>query len=500
MRQIPLLVFLTFCCLESWSQQVVEFTRVDKNGVTKTIRTDRPDTLTSLPQPKILARSSQSIDQLIFATKADSVLFEKVNKQMYQLMRVGDENKVLDSLMELYRLLRERSIGTRKLYRPHPDFFPADSLAFEKDKSQIVSLSISNRKDKSLPKELFECSALEELELVNTSIRKLPRKLKKLKKLKAIYIYNNRPSQALALRKNTSVETLVIRGENPSKLPSRYAAFRSLRYLDLSYNNLKAFPKGTSRIKNLKELIVSGNSITLEDDVIALHPTLEKLDFGKNKIARVPASIRQFPQLKLLKFNHNQITAVDPAIQQLTRLEQLSFYSNNLKSIPTGVLGMRNLREIDLYYNEIEKVDPAIAQWSKLEILYLAFNKIYSLPQQWDSLKQLRELYLHNNRISSIPSSIGSLFRLHTLRVNNNLLTEIPGSLQQLQQLEYLDVSNNSIRMMPLNTLQFPKLKILSLVANAWEAETKTSLIAQTKSLREKGVVVHLNSFDESIE
>jgi hypothetical protein len=47
---------------------------------------------------------------------------------------------------------------------------------------------------------------------------------------------------------------------------------------------------------------------------------------------------------------------------------------------------------------------------------------------------------------------------------------------------------------------QFPKLKILSLVANSWEIDTKTKLIAQTKSLREKGVVVHLNSFDESVE
>lgn len=500
MKRLTLLVLIQLTSHKIWSQQVLEFTRIDQNGVAKTIRTDRPDTLSSLMQSKLFARSAQSNDQLVFANKADSVLYEKVNNEMLQMMRVGDENKVLDSLMDMYRQIRERSIGTRKVYRPHPEFFPADSLVFEKDKSQIVSLSISNRLAKSLPKELFECSALEELELVNTSVRKLPRKLRKLKKLQAVYVYNNRTSKSFVLRKNTSVERLVIRGEDPSKLPIRYKAFRNLRYLDLANNNLTSFPKGTGRNKKLVELIVSNNKITLENDAIDLHPSLEKLDFGKNKIIRVPASIQQFPKLKLLKFNHNQITAVDPAISRLTKLEQLSFYSNNLKTIPTGVMELRNLKEIDLYYNEIEKVDPTIAQCKHLEILYLAFNKIYSLPQQWDSLKQLKELYLHNNRISSIPSSIGSLSKLHTLRVNNNLLTEIPGSLQQLQQLEYIDVSNNSIRTMPLNTLQFPKLKILSLVANAWETETKTSLIAQTKSLREKGVVVHLNSFDETIE
>jgi len=499
MRSIIAFSFLLIG-IESWSQQVVEISTVDKNGVTKTIQTNRPDTLIQEGKQKIEHRSALSFDQLIFQSKTDSVLFEKVDRQMQQLLRSGNDNELLDSLMVMYRQLRERSLGTRKVYLPNPDFLPIDSLVFESDKTIVRALSISNLNINQLPESIYACTQLEELELVNTAIRKLPRKLKRLKSLKAVYIYNNRPAKSLKLKKNTSVETLVLRGENPSKLPSRYSAFRSLRYLDLSNNGLTAFPKGTSKNKKLKELIVSNNKITLENDAIALHPTLEKLDLGKNKIARVPASIQQFPQLKLLKFNHNQITVVDPAIGKLTKLEQLSFYSNQLKSIPTGVLALQNLKEIDLYYNEIEKVEPAIAQWKKLEVLYLAFNKIYSLPEKWKSLIELRELYLHNNRISSISPSIGSLPCLHTLRINNNLLTEIPGLLQQLQQLEYLDLSNNSIRQMPLSLLQFPKLKILSLVANSWEAETKTDLIVQTKSLREKGVVVHLNSFDESIE
>jgi len=500
MIRFLIVLLISFTSLRSQCQHIVEFTKVDKNGAVKTVRTDRPDTLPGYSKPKIEPHGAQSFDQPIFKIKSDSILFEKVDKQIKHLMKIGDDNSTLDSLMDIFRQLRERSMGTRKIYRANIDFLPYDSLVFERDKTKVRALSISDSKMKNLPKSVYECSQLEELELVNTFITKLPRKLRHLKNLKAIYIYNNRSVKNLKFRKNTSIEMVVIHGENPANVPTRFAPLKSLRYLDLSYNNLNTFPTGTASNKKLKELILSNNKITLENDAIDLHPTLEKLDLGKNKITRVPASIQQFPQLKLLKFNHNQITAVDPAINRLTKLEQLSFYSNNLKTIPTGVMEHRNLKEIDLYYNEIEKVDPNIAQWKHLEILYLAFNKIYSLPQQWDSLRQLHELYLHNNRISSIPTSIGSLSKLHTLRVNNNLLTEIPGSLQQLQQLEYIDLSNNSIRTMPLNTLQFPKLKILSLVANAWETETKTSLIAQTKSLREKGVVVHLNSFDETVE
>jgi Leucine-rich repeat (LRR) protein len=105
---------------------------------------------------------------------------------------------------------------------------------------------------------------------------------------------------------------------------------------------------------------------------------------------------------------------------------------------------------------------------------------------------------LHNNRISSLPESIGNLNQLKVLRINNNLLTLLPSSVSKLILLENLDVSNNSLYTLPDGFINKAPLKILALVSNPWDAETKVKLSNLTKLLREKGTIVHLNSFDES--
>jgi hypothetical protein len=38
------------------------------------------------------------------------------------------------------------------------------------------------------------------------------------------------------------------------------------------------------------------------------------------------------------------------------------------------------------------------------------------------------------------------------------------------------------------------------LVANPWQAEAKNNLLTLTKILRQRGVIVHLNSFNEEVE
>ena len=61
-----------------------------------------------------------------------------------------------------------------------------------------------------------------------------------------------------------------------------------------------------------------------------------------------------------------------------------------------------------------------------------------------------------------------------------------------------LDVSNNNLFTLPDGLITTAPLKILALVSNPWDAETKVKLNDHTKLLREKGTIVHLNSFDES--
>jgi Leucine-rich repeat (LRR) protein len=494
---------MTVCNL-TLAQTLIEIP-IDSAGRKRIIHTNRPDTLSKnkqssrLEAPQVPVQNSFS-EEPVFKSKNDSLKYTTAQLVIRQMMEGKNFNaQKLDSLLVTIQKLRANSIiGYRKIYSPHSTFFSFDSLSTKPNRTGITKLSISTKHYRKISREILACKNLEELELVNTSIQKIPKSLQKLPQLKTISVYNNLSKRPLKLGKNKNIKKLIIRGDHPELIPINYAKLPNLNNLDLADNEMTAFPRGTSKNKFLKELNLSSNKLTLTKDKIRMHSSLEKLDLGKNKISEIPNSIQFFPVLKALTCNHNAIAKVNVAIARLQKLEELSFYSNQLVAIPKGVYQLPNLREIDLYYNQIEKVDSAVANWHKLEVLYLANNKVFSLPESLGELHQLQALYLHNNRISSLPESIGNLNQLKVLRINNNLLTLLPSSVSKLILLENLDVSNNSLYTLPDGFINKAPLKILALVSNPWDAETKVKLSNLTKLLREKGTIVHLNSFDES--
>ncbi len=440
-------------------------------------------------------------EEPIFRSKEDSAQFAAVQHAISKSYTETTDPKRIDSLFKLSsQLFMSRVVGFRKVYCAYPDFIQYEKLNEHSNFSQIKELSISKGKFKSIPSQVFKCKNLEVLQLVNTSLSRLQRKVNRLPNLKMVILFNNKPTKSLKIKKNKTIETLVIRGEKSDYLPKSYKNLKRLAKLDLSNNALTEFPNGANLNKNLKELILINNAITLSENAIKHNPHIEKLDLMKNKVIKVPASIANLTNLKTLRFNYNEIRDVAPEINQLKKLENLSFYHNELTSIPHGVYQLGSLKEIDLYYNQIEKLEDNVINWQNLEILYLAFNKIYSVSDTLCNLPNLRELYLHNNRLSSLPEELNKLTNLKVLRINNNNLLHLPTSLTQLTYLENLDLSRNEIQSLPTDFFNFQHLKILALIANPWDAETKEMLPEKAKELRAKNVVVHLNSFDESLE
>ena len=441
-------------------------------------------------------------EEPIFKSKSDSAQYAALQNVLNKSFIGSTDPKVMDSLFQLRAklMMNDRILGFRKVYRANPDYVPYENLKNHTDLSQIKELSVTGGNVKALPDEALKCQNLEVLQLVNTSILRIPRKLNRLSHLKVIIVFNNRTGKPLKLKKNSNVETLVIRGDQPQYLPTNYRNFKSLVKLDLSNNSLTEFPKGINRNKKLKELILMNNGITLSNNGIVPNPYLEKVDFFKNRITNVPSSIANLTNLKTLKFNYNLVNEVAPEISQLKKLENLSFYNNKLTSIPYGVYQLESLKEIDLYYNEIEKIEEPIKNLKNLEILYLAYNKVYSITDHLSDLQHLSELYLHDNRLHSLPENLNNLKNLRVLRINNNSLLQVPAFISRMNNLENLDLSKNEIQSLPKDFFNLQHLKILALVANPWDAETKEMLLEKVKELRAKDVVVHLNSFDETVE
>ena len=432
----------------------------------------------------------------IFVNKRDSAEYSLVWDAILEIMKspqrddgYRDSKVKLDSLYQLQARFKDKIIGYKIIYQADKKFTRYEDLATGLIRPELVTrLSFADNRLKSLPRKVFLCKNLTELELVNTSIKKLASKLNTLEKLQSIYVYNNSISGKLRLGKNTKVKALVIRGVKSDNLPRTYKNFKMLDTLDLSRNiGLHTFPN-IYKNKELNKLNLLENNITLVDLKNISNNSLEELNLMKNKIKVVPNAIGSFSALKKLAFNYNEISEVKPGIGNLKKLESLSFYQNRLTIVPSGIFDIPRLRVIDLYYNQISSVGPEISKLKNLRVLFLANNKLTSLPENLGDLTNLRELYLHNNRISYLPESLQLLKNLRVLRINTNQFTLFPSAVLVLRELENLDFSRNFLHQFPTELAEFIKLQILALNDNPWENTADVERTAE--GLRSLGTIV----------
>lgn len=448
----------------------------------------------------------------VFRTKEDSLVYatlqEKLTQLRNQALAATPGTKKYDSLTALNRelaqqLMKVMSTGVvrmRMIYRSDPFLTSYAEMVRTGKPADVRKLSISGNGRKELPDSLFLCINLEELELVNWKLKRLPRKLNSLSHLKEISILNNQPTGQLKLSRNKTIKELNIRGdEGNGHLPRRYRALRNLETLDLSRNNLTKFPN-LSGSRELKKVILLFNDLTLDDLKHRQPSSIVEVNLANNKIKYVPASIGAFSSVKKLNFNNNQIDSVSPAIGSLRDLEELSFYKNRLSTIPSAVYALPRLRVIDLYFNDIARADARLGEMKNLEILYLANNRLYTLPPNLGQLAGLKELYLHHNRLSNLPESVGELKGLTVLRINDNQLLEFPQFLYSLDELQNLDISHNQIQALAMNDFAFKKLKIFALVGNPWDEQTRQALPSFAEKLRQNKTVVHLNTYEDTVE
>lgn len=445
-----------------------------------------------------LSASAQEIIP-VFKTKSDSVAYFTNQTAMRNHDPLAPKFVRMDSLWEVQqRIIRTGILGWKYTYKPDPTFVSLEDLiAGNVAAENVRKLSVSYSDNKKLPAIVWKCSNLEEIEFINTRIQKLPRQLNKLNELHAIELYNNRPSGRLKLSSNKNVTFLKLRSDQPHKVPLNYKKFKALDSLDLSRNFLTQFPV-IDHNKELRQLVLTDNNITLENWKVRPNGNLECLYLRRNKIEVLPEAIGNLTALKKLSFNYNEIREVHNSIARLQNLEELSFYQNRLTSIPESFYELRKLRVIDLYYNQIEKIADPISNLKNLEILYAANNRIFSLSDNIGDLHNLKELYLHHNRISYFPSSISRLTSLRVLRFNDNYFAAFPDPILSLKNLENLDISRNQLQNIPMEFGSYEKLRILVMTENPWEDHDNITALA--KRMRSHGTLVHLNSMGKEIE
>ncbi|XP_063751431.1 transforming growth factor beta activator LRRC32 isoform X2 [Eleginops maclovinus] len=258
--------------------------------------------------------------------------------------------------------------------------------------------------------------------------------------------------------------------------------FNHLKYLDMSYNQLKSIPESFFHCKDILEVLnVSNNcissfsitnpgllqmvkiinlsfnplqSLTFGENTL---PSLEKLFLQGNDLTTLEHGIFQrFPSIKHLHLQQNNLEVCSlkhehqdcVSFSSIPNLQFLNLSENNLMILPANAFTNTSLKLLDLSLNpglEMDKDSLSGLEHTLIHLL-LKENNISSLNTDLSSLKSLKHIDLSTNQLTNIPvwskdSSIESL----NLQ-NNNLVTLKYSSMLALEHsLKTLYMGSNPL-------------------------------------------------------
>ncbi|XP_062610439.1 leucine-rich repeat neuronal protein 1-like [Saccostrea cucullata] len=294
---------------------------------------------------------------------------------------------------------------------------------------------------------------------------------------------------------------------------------KNLRFLDISFNNLKTLDRQIHKLTALRQLIIQNNSISyLQNGAFSGMMFLEVLDLSNNQLYSIePHTFGGLNYLKKLHLQGNRLRYLSP--QWFISMPSLGwlFLSNNLIGrLKANVFEMLSgLFTMKLDENRISHIDSgAFNGLSHLRILDLTNNQLQTIPtQELHDLPLLQYLYFDKNPILRIPyhafhsvnltmltmsympelkviekESFSNLKHLVTLQLHDNseLVYIDPQTFTNCARLKNLYLHNNKLgSVSSILKDSLPALKTLHLYNNELVCDCNAMWIKQ-ENLKEK--------------
>ena len=266
-----------------------------------------------------------------------------------------------------------------------------------------------------------------------------------------------------------------------SKMPD-IAAFRHIKSIRASFNNIKRVPAGQLKSDSLHKVIFSFNQ--LKKIRFPKNASITSVVLDRNKFKRIPRSLRRLKNLKTLDINHNHIKRVPRflrkmdslqeinlsfnrikfntrAVKNLARVKRILLAGENLTKLPENIGELKAVRKLNFAKNHLSSVPQTFGNLDSLETLIFYKNDFDSIPAPVFRLHHLVELDFYYNNLSGIPEAIGRLKNLKQLFLSFNRIEVLPDSMQQLKQLHYLYIHHNRLRIIPAWIKDFRRLQRL---------------------------------------
>jgi len=275
------------------------------------------------------------------------------------------------------------------------------------------------------------------------------------------------------------VKELDLSGKSLTTLPAEIGQLTELRLLDLRYNQLSSLPGEIGQLTNLQILYLENNQLSSLPEEIGQLTNLQTLYLKNNQLSSLPGEIGQLTNLRSLDLRYNQLSSLPGEIGQLTNLQTLYLENNQLSSLPGEIGQLTNQRSLDLGFNQLSSLPGEIGQLTNLQSLTIHRNQLSFLPGEIGQLTNLQSLYLSDNQLSSLPGEIGRLTNLQSLYLNNNQLSSLPVEIGQLTNLRQLKLSKNLLEPLP------PEIesKGLKAILNFYGQQQETDRLYEAKLL-----------------
>ena len=251
-----------------------------------------------------------------------------------------------------------------------------------------------------------------------------------------------------------------------------FSSMTSLQYLNVSRNRLVKIDSALwSEIAYLDKLDMSYNSLSIIDRNMCHHLSrLQDLNLSFNTIKDIESRALQCKQLKQLDLSDNLISILPKdAFHSQCQINWLDFRRNKLQHLP-DMLKCSGLRSISLIGNRIDVLqENDLENFEKLEYFDLSENLVNRLPNKYfHGAINLREINLRRNVLTSLPVNIfKDLKHLQKIDASRNQISELDGQiLDPASNLRYLDLSHNNLTFLSSAGIDMKEVQVLDLQHN----------------------------------
>jgi Leucine-rich repeat (LRR) protein len=284
----------------------------------------------------------------------------------------------------------------------------------------IVGLTLGKNFTASIPREIGDLSALEELRFSHLGT---PNSNIRWRKSASEPMPTSPPIMfPPELDKITTLQRLWIEGCRLTEIPSFVGKQVKLERLLLRNEFITRLPDFLSPLTNLKDIHFDNMPITHLPSFIGDWSKLTRIYITRLPLVALPDSIGKLTQIESLSVRFSKLRSLPDSLGKLVRLKILSLNNSELHSLPDSFKHLQNLRTLGIASGLFSTIPDVVKQLRNLTRLEMPSNFIIALPEWIEDCSQLKDLSLNNNQIISLSSRLTFLKSLSSLQIKDNPL------------------------------------------------------------------------------